>query len=227
MNIKSIISVLALLKNEFLNPNYDRAVTTTINSRDIVITDPSNIEQGMTVWCGTEGQWGKVEKVLGNVLSLTVTSKATGSNTFSFGFGLETAMKAACAEAGLPVSAMKKWSYLDTKESSARQYPMLEITPRRSETDYLAEESPSMGADAWEYHLIDLTVSHTGNDTGTVSNAVLLYREAFRIMLEVDNTFGDLFNRIQLKGADYSDMLKIRDQDVFLQIMTQTIEVRV
>lgn len=226
MTNRGIISVMKLVKEALLEPNFEVEVTALAGSDQVTVADPGVVEVGMIVAMGS--RWSVVRKVQGSVVFLAHPSMETvAPGRWSFGYGLETALRAACADEGVALSAIRKWAFLDTKESMGRQFPMVEILPRRSDTDYLSEEAPAIGSDAWEYHLLDVTVSDSGNDTEKVSTAVLLYREALRVLVEADNTIGGGVNRIQLKGADYSDMLKLRDQDTFLQIMTQTIEVRV
>ena len=119
---------------------------------------------------------------------------------------------------------LERWAYLDTVEGQMQQYPAIEIIGNEIYTEYLDEDSPDTRA--WDRCNIDIWIIYAGNDSKTVNNWILYCREAIKRLINLDNTFGDLFEKVMLVSADLSEMFQLKERNDFLQYIIQGIEAK-
>lgn len=117
-----------------------------------------------------------------------------------------------------------RWQALETHEVKTLQFPLIEILPAETQTDYSDDESPF--EEGWEYHDIDIEVAAVGQDSEEIKNTLLNYRDAFKRLIKLDKTFGNLFNRVRLVRAEYSPLMEAQKERKLLKILRQNISVR-
>lgn len=139
-----------------------------------------------------------------------------------FDSSLDAALSAIEGEQGITIP---RWKTMDYTEILNRQTPAIEILPGKTMADYSNEEGPL--EEPWDYHFMDIFVTISGSDTKEVEENLLWYREALRRIVKDDSTFEGRFNRVRLKDADYSPMVKNQKDGKIYQVLTQSFEVRV
>lgn len=117
-----------------------------------------------------------------------------------------------------------RWKELDTYWVQSRQLPAIIIMPAGSEPDYLEEDSPS--DKAWYTHNIALITMISGSKPKEVMYALMRYQEAYVALINTDNTFGSLFNRIRLGASDFDEIREAQEEKRLIQVLYQLIEVR-
>lgn len=117
-----------------------------------------------------------------------------------------------------------RWKVLDTYMVQSRQLPAIMIIPDGSVPDYLDDEGPS--DDAWYEHNIMIITASYGSNPKNVMYELMRYQEAYRALIDADNTFGSLFNRIRLGASDFDEIREAQDEKRLIQILYQAIEVR-
>jgi len=117
-----------------------------------------------------------------------------------------------------------RWKVLDTYMVQSRQLPAIMIIPEGSAPEYLDEEGP--GDEAWYTHNIMIITASYGNNPKDVMYELMRYQEAYVALINADNTFGSVFNRIQLGASDFDEIREAQDEKRLIQILYQAIEVR-
>ncbi|MBN2531895.1 MAG: hypothetical protein JXB88_03330 [Spirochaetales bacterium] len=121
--------------------------------------------------------------------------------------------------------SIPRWKVMEYTEILNRQTPAIEILPGKTIPDYSDEEGPL--EEPWDYHYLEIYITMSGSDTKEIEENLLWYRESIRRAVKTDGTFGNRFNRVRLKEADYSPMVKNQKDGKIYQVLTQGIEVRV
>lgn len=114
---------------------------------------------------------------------------------------METILTAMESEYSDTITRLK---YMDTKNYAGRQFPFMEILPNEGNNDYLSDDAPEeMG---WKYREVKCVVVHNSSNIDKVQDTLLYYEDAINKLVENDNTFGNLFNRVRVTEMDYSEM---------------------
>ena len=117
-----------------------------------------------------------------------------------------------------------RWIDIQTYLVQSRQLPMIIIMPAASEPDYLEEDAPSDVA--WYTHEIALITMIAGSSPKEVMFDLIRYQEAYVALINTDNTFGSLFNRIRLGASDFDEVRDAQEEKKLIQVLFQLIEVR-
>lgn len=144
----------------------------------------------------------------------------SGVKTY-FDAQMETILLAMEAEYSVTIKRLK---YMDTKEYAGRQFPYMVILPNDGHNDYLDEEAPEEFG--WKYRDIKIIVVHNSSDIDDVQDTLLYYEDAVNRLIENDNTFGDLFNRVRLEDEDFSEMGQWKETKNYEQSVLMILEVR-
>ncbi len=106
----------------------------------------------------------------------------------------------------------------------SRQLPALIIMPVGSVPEYLDDEAPS--DEGWYTHEIALITMGSGSNAKAVMYDLIRYQEAYVAMVNTDNRFGGLFNRVRLGASDFSEVQEAQEEKRLIQVLFQPIEAR-
>lgn len=138
---------------------------------------------------------------------------------------LETNLEATLAAIEVARScSIARWNWIDTYWGQSRQMPAIIIMPMGSDPDYLEDEGPS--DEAWYTHDIAIITVDSGSNPKDIMYGLIRYQEAYRNLINADNRFGDIFNRVRLGSSNFDEIREAQEEKRLIQILYQIIEVR-
>lgn len=199
---------------------------TTSASREITnisAGDIATLEIGMKVVHSNLQSRSKIIDIGVDKIVIDKPALSTGSGeTISAGKGLDICFREIENEIG---ETLERWKYLDTVEDLMNQYPSISLLGYEINTDNLEDEAPDLKG--WDFWSIDNWIVNTGNDVKAVNYWVQYCRDAIKRLVDLDQSFGCRFETVKLINADLSDMYQIKETHDYLQILVQTIEIKV
>jgi hypothetical protein len=128
----------------------------------------------------------------------------------------------------LTPNSIARWVAMSTYENMTLQFPLIEILPDHTDTQYGNGKSPYNESGAYyEIHYINVEVGITGTDSDTIQRDLLLYRDAIRLISKDDPTYNAAFESVRLGTAAYSRLIASEKEKKFLKILQQTLLCRV
>ena len=213
------------VKEQFEKSSVSITGDMTLNGREITSISTADIlklEVGMVICHANFPNGTFIENIYSNYIEVDKQSSgALSSQTIYAGNGLDIFFREIEKEFG---TTLKRWKYLDSKESVTLQHPSIEILGTDIRTTYLNDDSPDFRA--WDEHGLSIRIVNSGNNINEVGDWILYCREAIRRLINHDYTFQEKFESVVLDNADLSDMYKMRTRNDFLQILEQGIYVK-
>lgn len=138
-----------------------------------------------------------------------------------FDANMETILLAMEAEYSVTIERLVSIEHV---ENAARQYPYMVILPNDGNNEYGDENTPV--EQGFKIRNAQIIVVHNSTDIVEVQDTLLYYEDAVNRLIENDNTFGSLFNRVRLGDEDFSEMGQWIETKEYEQSVLMILEVR-